>query len=78
MGVGPKSTASSCVGKLFFPFLAKSRAHTYTLYAHGHETLQGMGKIIFQCNCNIEVLGKLANFNLAQVPDHCSSLEPIP
>ena len=29
-------------------------------------------------NGNIEVLGKLANFNLAQVPDHCSSLEPIP
>ena len=30
--------------KIIFPFFAKSRAHTYTLYAHGHETLQGMGK----------------------------------
>ena len=33
--------------KIIFPFLAKSHAHMQLymgVYAHGHETLQGMGK----------------------------------
>ena len=32
----------SCVGRFPPPFLTKSCAHTHTLYAHGHEILQGM------------------------------------
>ena len=43
----------SCVGKLFSPFLAKSRAHTHTLYGNVCTWVQDFarnGKIIFQCN----------------------------
>ena len=32
--------------------LVPMRIHSRTKYEYGHETLQGMGKIIFQRNCN--------------------------
>ena len=47
----PRSEMKSTVQlrwKIIFPFLAKARSHTHTLYAHGHETLQGMGKWHFE------------------------------
>ena len=47
-----KSAVLQLRWKIIFPLLAKSRAHVHTKYEYGHETLQGMGKIIFQRNCN--------------------------